>query len=544
MPTHADLVIRASIIYTLEDSYPPQRALAVRDGIIHRLSVDRNGLDHLIGPKTTVIDQADGVVLPSFDDTHTHLIYAGLGQFDVPVHTARDLSELLGLIRQRALVTKPGDWISTTTNWQEFNIREQRLPTLKELDEVSRIHPIIVRRGGHNLVLNSCAMQRAGITADTQVPPGGKIGKDEHGQLNGLLQDSAVILIDGAQPSPNKDKLIAGLDGASASYAARGIGCVRDCCVSLEDLAALKATHDTGKLHVRVRALITAIGFSDVSRVVQLLTEMEKWRFLQHDPWLSVWGVKFMIDGGIEAAATDEMYQKTCDCASQAGYRGRLLWDPEKLVEAMDAVVRRGWKIGTHAYGDRAIRTLLDVYERVLKRHPNLAPGTLVMEHGGLATPALRERAVSLGIPVTIQHPLLHDVAGIQEVYWGPQRVSHVFPVREWLDLGALVSAGSDFPVGAYGAMHSVWGMTTRQTVVGVKGPEHAISVGESIALHTTLAARTLQESDVRGSLKPGRYADMTIWHFDPFKIGDIHELRDVSPLYTIIGGKISHPYV
>lgn len=541
MPTYADLVVRAKKIYTLEDGHPTQRALAIRDGKIHQLSADSYGLDHLVGPATKVIDRPDSVVLPSFDDTHTHLILAGLGQFDVPVHTAKDLAELLGLIRQRASVTKPGDWVFTTTNWQEFNIHEQRLPTLQELDKISKVHPIVVRRGGHNLVLNTCALQRAQITADTKPPQGGKIGKDEHGQLNGLLQDSAVIMIDAIKPSPNIDERIAGLEGASASYAATGIGCVRDCCVSLEDLAALKATHDAGKLHVRVRALITAIGFSDVSRVEQLLTEMEKWRFLQLDPWLSVWGVKFMIDGGIESAATDEPYQNQCECASQAGYRGRLLWDPENLVEAMDAVLRRGWKIGTHAYGDRAIRTLLDVYERLLQRHPGLPPGTLVMEHGGLATPALRERATSLGIPVTIQHPLLHDIAGIQEVYWGYNRVCDIFPAREWLDLGALVSAGSDFPVGSYGAMHSVWGMSTRQTVVGVRGPEHAISVTESIALHTTMATRLLQESEVRGTLKAGRYADLTVWSVDPFEVTDVYELREVKPIYTIIGGKISY---
>ncbi|KAJ5214413.1 amidohydrolase 3 [Penicillium cf. viridicatum] len=525
MPTYADLVVRAKKIYTLEDGHPTQRALAIRDGKIHRLSADSYGLDHLVGPATKVIDRPDSVVLPSFDDTHTHLIFAGLGQFDVPVHTAKNLAELLGLIRQRASVTKPGDWVFTTTNWQEFNIHEQRLPTLQELDKISKVHPIVVRRGGHNLVLNTW----------------GKFGKDEHGQLNGLLQDSAVIMIDAIKPSPSIDERIAGLESASASYAATGIGCVRDCCVSLEDLAALKATHDAGKLHVRVRALITAIGFSDVSRVEQLLTEMEKWRFLQLDPWLSVWGVKFMIDGGIESAATDEPYQNRCECASEAGYRGRLLWDPENLVEAMDVVLRRGWKIGTHAYGDRAIRTLLDVYERLLQRHPGLPPGTLVMEHGGLATPELRARATALGIPVTIQHPLLHDIAGIQEVYWGHNRVCDIFPAREWLDLGALVSAGSDFPVGSYGAMHSVWGMSTRQTVVGVRGPEHAISVTESIALHTTMAARLLQESEVRGTLKPGRYADLTVWSIDPFEVTDVYELREVKPIYTIIGGKISH---
>jgi predicted amidohydrolase YtcJ len=114
---------------------------------------------------------------------------------------------------------------------------------------------------------------------------------------------------------------------------------------------------------------------------------MEKWRHLQTDPWFSIWGVKFMIDGGIEAGATKEPYiNQGCGCTSH-GASGRLLWNTVNLIEAMDAVIRWGWRIGTIAYGDRAVRRLLDVYEELLRRYPHLPKGTLVMELGGLATP-------------------------------------------------------------------------------------------------------------------------------------------------------------
>ena len=103
------------------------------------------------------------------------------------------------------------------------------------------------------------------------------------------------------------------------------------------------------------------------------------------------------------------------------------------------------------------------------------------MEHGGLASAEQRARAVKLGIPVTIQQPLLHDTAEVEEEFWGPERVAALFPARSWIDLGAQVSAGSDFPVGQFGAMRSVWGMTTRQTVIGVKGSEHAIGYEEAV---------------------------------------------------------------
>ncbi|MCC9306078.1 amidohydrolase family protein [Kitasatospora sp. RB6PN24] len=138
------------------------------------------------------------------------------------------------------------------------------------------------------------------------------------------------------------------------------------------------------------RPLVSALGFTRTAQVEELLDVMEDWRGTS-DQWLSVWGVKFGLDGGLEAGATEEPY--ACDHS----YSGVLMWEPDALVEAVEAVVRRGWRVGTHAYGDRAVRTLLDVYERVLERNPGLPAGTLVMEHGGLAGPEQRARAVALG---------------------------------------------------------------------------------------------------------------------------------------------------
>jgi predicted amidohydrolase YtcJ len=244
--------------------------------------------------------------------------------------------------------------------------------------------------------------------------------------------------------------------------------------------------------------------------------------------------VKFGLDGGLEAGATEEPY--ACDHV----FRGTLMWDPDALVHAVEAVVRRGWRVGTHAYRDRAVRILLDVYERVLRNNPGLPAGTLVMEHGGLANHEQRSRAVELGVPVTIQQPLLHDTAEVEQGFWGPDRVAALFPARKWLDRGALVAGGSDFPVGQLGAMRSVWGMTTRQTVIGGQGPEHAVSYDEAVAMHTTLATRLVGEDSLRGRLTPGRLADLTIWDRDPARCPSA-DLRDLNPTHTLIGGRLVH---
>ncbi|WP_035844632.1 amidohydrolase [Kitasatospora azatica] len=530
---HADLLIRAHAVHTLVPGEPVQRALAVTGERISALSPEPNGLDHLVTEHTAVIDATDATVLPAFDDTHTHLIFAAYSSHDVPVHQARSIPEFLDLIRQRAAVTPPGEWIRTTTNWQELNLAERRMPTRAELDQVTAEHPVLVKRGGHNDMLNSPALRLAGITADTPEPPGGQIVRDQDGRPTGRLVGTALALVEKLLPRPDLATRIDGLRAASQDYAATGIGTVRDCLVPIEDLDVLRAAHQAGALHVRMRALVSGFGARSAAEVDELLDRMEPWRDAE-DPWLQVWGVKFGIDGGIEAGALEEPYADR-DC-----YQGLLLWEPDTLVATIERVVRHGWRVGVHAWGDRGLRILLDVYEQVLDRHPGLEPGTLVIEHGGLATPEQRARAIRLGIPVTVQHPLLHDAAAPQIQAWGPQRVRDIFPLREWIDEGALITAGSDFPVGPYGAMPSLWGMTTRQTAVGVQGAEHAISRAEAVALHTTNAARLLGEDGERGTLAVGALADLTVWPEDPFT-RPIEGLAAMRPTVTLVGGRAVH---
>ncbi|KAL0934420.1 amidohydrolase [Colletotrichum truncatum] len=389
MSLPADVLIRARAVETLYSGIPTQKAIAIRNGRIMAVSEDANQLDYLIGDKTIIINKPESTVLPAFNDTHTHLIFAGLSQFDVPVHDVRDLGELLGRLKHRAAVSSEGEWICTATDWQEFNLKEKRLPTLKELDTISTKHPIMVRRGGHNVVVNSVIIDMIGVTADTPSPPGGLIGKEKDGSLNGLFQDSALVLMESVKPSPNLEERIAGLEHASASYAATGTGCVRDCFVSLADLRVLKAAYDAGRLNVRVRALVPTLGCTTAAQVEELLEKMEQWRCLQNEQWLSVWGVKFLVDGGIEAAATKDPYVVVPpgqECCLPSGYHGITLWETSNLVEAMSVVITRAWKIGTHAYGDKAISQVLDVYEILLQRFPFLQIGSLVLEHGGLAS--------------------------------------------------------------------------------------------------------------------------------------------------------------
>ena len=528
----AAMLIRAGAIHTMGPDPTPMRSIALGDGKVLAVGKGPHDLDALVGKDTRVIDDSSLTVLPGFIDTHTHLVFAADDVHDVPVGEAKNIAEFVELIRKRAATTPRGEWIRTSSAWNEWNLAEKRMPVASDLDKATSDHPVLVRRGGHNLVLNSYAMRLAGITRQTPTPRGETIVKDAAGNPNGWLIDSAKGLAEKILPKESADQRIEDLRLASRDYAAHGITTVRDAYVMEDELGLLRTALQRGALQVRVRAMI-GVGFNSRSP-----DQLPAWidriaaQTASGDDRLRVWGLKFVIDGGAENGATEEPY------VGRPDFRGQLLWDPDLLTRTISMAARKGLKVGVHAWGDRAVRVLLDVYERVQTEVPGLPPGSLVLEHAGLARPEQRARAIRMHIPVTVQHPLLYDLAfGLIEA-WGKERTADVFPVHEWLAEGALVGAGSDYPVGGYDAMSSVWGMVTRQTRAGVLGPKHAVDAPTAIRLYTSDAARLMGEADRLGSLQAGLLADLVAYRGDPMTL-PTNELDGLRPVFTVVGGRM-----
>src|SRR5437588_8571391 len=186
-PRLADLLIRAGAIYSMAQHRAVYQALAIRDEWIVAVSQDPHDLDGLIDADTRVLDAPDLTILPAFEDTHNHLMLAAQNMSLVPVDRAHTLAEFIDLIRQRAAQTPPGAWIQTSAAWHEVNLAEGRLPTAPELDEATRDHPVLVRRGGHVVVANSPALTLGGITRDIPDPQGGTILRFPDGAPTGVL---------------------------------------------------------------------------------------------------------------------------------------------------------------------------------------------------------------------------------------------------------------------------------------------------------------------------------------------------------------------
>jgi hypothetical protein len=535
----ADLIIIARTVHTMAGDAPPVTALAIRDGRI-AATAGTDGRAELTaawrGPGTVLIDDPGLSVLPAFVDTHNHLMLAGQNILGVPVSRAGSIPRLVAMIAERAAQTPPGQWIRSAADWHELGLAERRLPTAAELDQATADHPVLVQRGGHNGVLNSAALRLAGIGRDTPDIDGGFIDRDAGGEPRGWLQDAALDVALRVVPPLPEPALREGLARASAQYAAHGLGTIRDPAVSPGQWQAYRRAEAAGQLTVRAHAMImtTAPAVAAAGSADAYLDGLEEQRIRPGagEGLLRLWGLKFVLDGGVEAAAMTEPY------ADRPGYRGELLWDSGTLTAALTGCLRRGWPVGVHAMGDRANALLLAAMSDAAAAAGPVAPGMLVIEHGGLIGDRIAQ-AAALGVHVTVQQALLDGLGPAFLQAWGPDRTAALFPWRELVDAGGWISAGTDHPIGPLSPLRAVHGMTTRRTPAGVLGPAHAIGRAEALRLYTVAGAGFLS-APAAGTLVPGAPADLACYPADPFSCPD-EELLTLSPAATVIDGRLAY---
>jgi predicted amidohydrolase YtcJ len=530
-PLRLDYLIRAGAIHSM--SGPTYRSVGLSGSRIAAVSAQPDGLDDLVGTHTTIVDATDLTLLPAFADSHEHLMEASRNTLKVPVDRARSVTEFTDMVSAAARQTAPRDWVVTSVGWHESNLIENRLPTRAELDAAAPDHPVLARRGGHLAVVNSAALQAAGINAETPDPPGGKIGRLSDGSRDGVLEGGAVYRVAAFAPTPSTVDLAGALGIGSAAYAALGVGTIREALINLDEFLAYQQAWERGLLKVRVRPLIRVGSELPTDEALALIRGLGA-RSGFGDDRLRLWGLKIVLDGGAEGAALEQPY------ANDPNHSGHVNWDPAALTRVCVEAVQRGWRIGTHAAGDRAFRTLMDVYENVVAHTGPLPPWTLVVEHGLLSASNQRERAVRGGFGITVQHPLLWNMGSQMQVNWGPDRTRQVNPLAEWLAAGADLAAGSDL-VRPFNPMIGIWGMVTRGTKsAGIQGPEHAIDVATALRLYTAGTAALNGDADKLGTIAPGKLADLVAYARDPLAV-DVDDLADLTPAFTVTDGKPTH---
>ncbi|MFI6772201.1 amidohydrolase [Nocardia sp. NPDC050412] len=535
----ADLLVQASTVHTMDPASAPVTALAVRDGMIVA-AAGPDGVHDLLatwrGPKTVVLDEPGLVVLPAFVDTHNHLMITASDVLGVPVSEARDISQLVGLVRERAEHTPSGQWVVSGAAWHELQLAERRLPTAAELDGATTDHPVLVLRGGHNGVLNTAGLRAAGIDRDTPDVPGGFIVRDPAGHPTGWVQGGALVGVQKLLPPLPEVELAAGLAQTAARYAAHGLGTVRDPAITPSEWRTYVKAQAVGQLSVRSHAMIfsprEAIEAAGSIDAYLDFLEEEGIKPGVGDGLLRMWGLKFVLDGGVEAAALEQPY------ADRPDYYGELKWSRDDLTHALATCVQRGWPVGIHVMGDRGIALLLDAIREVSEQIGPIPAGTLVIEHGGLIADRIGD-AVALGVHITAQQALLDGLGQALISAWGTERTAALFPWRKLVDSRVCVSAGTDHPIGPLNPMRAIHGMTTRETPAGLLGPEHAIGRAEAVRLYTVAGARLLG-APATGTLAPGSPADLAIYSADPLTCPDA-ELFELTPAVTVVAGRLAY---
>lgn len=508
-------IAEAELVVIVTDPKTRRRsALAVRGGIIVQHADSEEDLESWRGPLTRVVER-EGHLRPLFVDTHNHLALASRDRLGVPLSEARSIADLLDGIRERASRTPDGGWIVTAAAWHEQQLVEGRLPTAAELDTATTRHPVLVQRGGHNGAVNTAGLLLSGL----DVGPGAPLG---------IVQDEALTVVQRFIPEPEEADLVAAIEATSLDYLSHGIGTVRDAAVTVSEWHALRRAALEGRLHVRTHAMIftpTAL-IEAAGSIDRYLDDLES-RGLhpgQGEDRLRLWGLKLVLDGGVEAAALREPYPGRPD------FRGTLLMQPEALTEVLAACDRRGWPVGAHAFGDAAIDVFLDAVETT-------GSGSAILEHAGLITGEQLQRTVALGVPVTAQQALLDALAVPLIQAWGRERAERLFPWRALVDAGIQVSAGTDHPIGPLDPVRAFLGMTDRITRAGVLGADQAISSAEALRLCTEAGAALLG-APLTGRIDVGSPADFAVYPRD-LESASRDELDGVEPALVVLDGRV-----
>ena len=502
----ADLVLRGGNVITVDKDWRVARAIAIKDGRFLAVDDDTAIVAH-IGPHTQVIELAGKTVVPGLIDSHLHQLFHALNGPAVQLLGTKSIADVQKAIGERVARTEAGKWITASMGWHESILDEGRMPTRFELDKVSPNNPVFIPRGGHVVTVNSKALELAGITRDTPNPDGGVIVRDPAtGEATGVLLENAAYLVRKILPPPptNMAEL---LKAAMRDLNSYGIVGVIEPGIDERQIALYRAVHDAGGMTVRTDVLYRALRKADVEKGIAAIKAQK------NDDMLRFVGIKFPLDGGVEGGRMTWPYRIVPGEQTDATYRGVLLLPPggeDEYVESLKLIADAGLQAQTHAVGDETIDVIVRSYERVNRDKPIRGLRWTIMHLFHPSDAAIRKMA-EIGIIATMQdHPVL--LGHNQRRWWGDEHAAYAIPIRKVIDAGVLVGGGTDGPVVPVDPYLSMWWMTTRQVMKGyVLGKEHAITAKEALTLYTINNARVMGVEKERGSIEPGKLADLAV---------------------------------
>jgi hypothetical protein len=534
-------------IVTLWDKAPVAEAVAIRGDRFIAVGSNADVLP-LAGERTRKIDLKRRTVVPGIIESHTHPVAAALSERDGPVPVMRSIPEVLDYIRQQARQL-PAERLIFVPKVYATRLNERRYPTRYELDQAAPGRRVMTDNG-YASVLNSALLAELGITRGTPEPANGKIIRDENGEPNGIILGAPDLLgpLRRSRPWTHEDRVWA-LRTMQRRYNEAGITSTVDRGQGPDGFRLYQQLHQRGELTVRttVTYLIGARGGpGDVRREIEQIPLVTGFG----DEWLRVGAIKTIVDGGIligTAFLREPWGMRTGVYGYiDPDYRGLLSVPRENLFAMAQAAAELGWQMTAHTAGSGAIDLLLDAYEAADRIRP-IRGRRWTVTHGNFPYPDAIARAAKLGLIFDCQMAWHHfDGPALDEVF-GPERMKSFLPLRSLIDAGIIVVGGSDHMIrldardalNPYHPFFGMWMAVTRRTVDGrVLNPEQRVTREEALRMWTINGAYGTFEESLKGSIEPGKLADMVVISKDYLTCPE-EEIRQIEALMTVVGGKV-----
>jgi len=545
----ADLILRNGRIVTLEASKPTAQALAVRGDRIAAVGTNAE-IAKLAGPNTKIVDLGGRLAIPGFIEGHGH--FTGVGEFrmNLNLREAQTWNDIVAQVGRAAQQAKPGDWI-VGRGWHQSKWTSVPQPSVDgfpvhaDLSKVSPNNPVILRHAsGHAGFVNEAAMKAAGITKTTVDPSGGHIMKDTAGNPTGLLQERAQGLVskaygDWRAKRPESEKLEEArsiVQLATDECLAKGITSFQDAGSSFETVDLLKELAAKDQLRVRLWVMLRA-------SLPELEQKLPSYRIIgAGNNTLTVRAIKRAIDGALGPRGAWLLEPYSDLPAGAPNPTGLATDDPAELSKIANLAIKGGFQFCIHAIGDRANRETLDIFEKAFRANPASKDLRWRVEHAQHISAADIPRFGKLGVIAAMQGIHCTSDAPYVLARLGAKRAEEgAYVWQKLMKSGAVVANGTDAPVEDVSPLASFYATVTRKLKDGSTFfPDQRMTRMEALRSYTIRNAFAAFEEDLKGSLKPGKLADVTVLSRDIMTIPeDDILLTDV--IYTIVGGKVQY---
>ncbi len=517
----ADTILFNGNIITIDRADTLTQAVAIKDGLI--LRTGRNdAIRALAGANTKTIDLRGKTVTPGLIDSHNHLqVWGTLLKNYVPLipPEVRTLNDLLKRLKDVVAKTKAGEWI------QGYYWDLDPLPNRSHLDPIAPNNPLyLMQQGGHYASVNSAALKIANITAQTKNPEGGIIERDKQGNPTGVLYNHRAMDLVRAHVPPLTSKMIQeNIRFGEKKMAEAGVTTFHDCNTGFLTVQSYLEAARAKAMMLRAQIFYTLERPADIDRA---LKEIEHYA----DDYMRFAGYKFLIDGQFPTWYTHEPHPG-------------VSWnmptrDPKQFKETVKSLHDTGLQVTVHCGGDAAVDLALEAYEAAMKANPRPNPRHR-LEHATLMTKDAVKRAADMGIVISCQPQFLRLSAKLVD-YIGKERASRAIVTRDWLNAGITLALGSDIPSTPWYSPQITLANSVLRLDAGNKplNPEQAMTIQEALRAHTMGSAYAAFEDKVKGSLEPGKMADLAVWDANIYSIKPT-EILQTNIEMTMIGGKI-----